>query len=111
MKIKKELARKIVELYHSKKEAEVAEKEFGKVFEGKGLPSRIPGVKIREKELNILDLLAKTKLASSKSVAKRLVLQGGIKLDGKIKKDWKERVKIKKGLVIQVGKRKFARLA
>ena len=111
MKIKKELARKIVELYHSKKEAEVAEKEFGKVFKEKGLPSRIPRVKIREKELNILDLLVKTKLASSKSVAKRLILQGGIKIAGIVKKDWKERIKIKKGLVVQVGKRKFARLA
>ena len=111
MKIKKELARKIVELYHSKKGAEAAEKEFDKVFKEKGLPSRMPRVKIGEKELNILDLLVKTKLASSKSVAKRLVLQGGIKLAGIIKKDWKETVKIKKGLVVQVGKRKFARLA
>lgn len=111
MKIKKELARKIVELYHSKKGAEAAEKEFGKVFKEKGLPSRMPRVKIGEKELNILDLLVKTKLASSKSVAKRLVLQGGIKLAGIIKKDWKETVKIKKGLVVQAGKRKFVRLA
>jgi len=52
-------------------------------------------------------LLVKTKLASSKSVAKRLVLQNGIKIAGSIKKDWEERVKIKKGLVVQAGKRKF----
>jgi len=109
--VKARLAKEIVAVCHNKKMAEMAEKEFNKVFKEKGLPSRIPGVKIREKELNILDLLVKTKLAPSKSVAKRLVLQGGIKIADIVKKDWKETVKIKKGLVVQAGKRKFVRLA
>jgi tyrosyl-tRNA synthetase len=39
-----------------------------------------------------------------------LVLQKGVKIDGKVKEDWKEKIKIKKGMVIKVGKRKFVRI-
>ena len=49
-------------------------------------------------------------LAGSKSEAKRLVLQNGIKINGKLQKDWKETVQIKKGLILQAGKRKFIKI-
>ena len=58
----------------------------------------------------VTDLKSKTKLAPSKSEAKRLILQKGVKIDGKVQKDWKTVIEIKKGRIIQVGKRKFARL-
>lgn len=104
------LAREIVAIYHGKKEAEKAEKEFNKIFKKKEIPSDISEVRVKEKELNILDLLVKTKLVSSKSEAKRLVEQGGVKIDKQVKKDWKEKIKTKPGLVLQVGKRKFAKI-
>ena len=80
------------------------------VIKKKKLPSRIPEFKIKEKTLNVLYLLVKTNLASSKSEAKRLVLQNGIKINGKTQKDWKETVQIKKGLILQAGKRKFIKI-
>ena len=104
------LAREVVSIYHGKKAAEKAEKEFNRIFREKKLPTRIPEVQIREKTLNILDLLVKTKLASSKSQAKRLIFQKGVKIDGKIQRDWREVIQIKKGLLIQVGKRKFKKI-
>ncbi len=107
---KVKLAKEIVTIYHSKKEAEKAEKEFNKVFRKKELPSDIAKIKIKNKELNVLDLLIKTKLVSSKSEARRLVEQKGVKIDKKIEDDWKAVVKIKKGMIIQVGKRKFIKL-
>ena len=61
----------------------------------KKLPKKISEVEIKERTLNILDLLVKTKLASSKSEAKRLMLQKGVKIDGKVKNDWQEEVEIK----------------
>ena len=61
---KTKLAKEIVTMYHSKKEASAAEEEFNKIFKEKGLPTIIPEIKIKEKELNILDLLVKTKLDS-----------------------------------------------
>jgi len=107
---KARLAREIIRLYHSEKKAKEAEKEFERVFKEKKLPTEIPEVEIKEIELLILDLLVKTKLASSKAEAKRLVLQKGVKIDRKIQDDWQAMIGIKKGLIVQVGKRKFAKL-
>ncbi|GAH95702.1 unnamed protein product, partial [marine sediment metagenome] len=59
---------------------------------------------------NILDLLVKTKLASSKAEAKRLILQKGVKINSKVQKDWKAIIEIKKGLIVQKGKRHFAKI-
>jgi len=108
--LKARLAREIVSIYHKEKAARKAEKEFNRIFKEKKLPEKIPEIEIKEKTLNILDLLVKTKLAPSKSEAKRLILQKGVKIDGKIESDWKRLIKIKKGQVIQVGKRKFIKI-
>ncbi len=107
---KAKLAREIVALCYNRKVALEAEKEFNQVFREKGLPSKIPEIKIKEKELNTLDLLVKTKLVSSRSEAKRLILQRGVKINGKIQKNWQEIIQIKKGQVVQVGKRKFIKV-
>lgn len=104
---KLKLAKEIVAVCHNKKAADLAEKEFNRVFKEKKLPSEIPEVKIDQKTLNILDLLVETKLASSKSEAKRLILQKGVKINGESQKDWGKTIKIKKGQIIKVGKRKF----
>ncbi len=108
MKLK--LAREIVTICYNKKTAETAFKEFNRVFKERKLPSKIPHIQIKEKSLDILELLVKTKLAASKSEAKRLILQKGVKINKKIQKNWREIIQIKKGQVIQVGKRKFIKL-
>jgi len=105
------LAKEIVRMYYGEKEAEKAEEEFNSVFKEKNNPTNIPEVKIKEKELNILDLLAKTKLVSSKAEARRVIEQGGVKIDNDVKNDWKEVVEIKKGSVIQIGKRRFIKIS
>ena len=107
---KAKLAKEIVRIYHGEKDAIKAEKEFEMVFKEKKLPTEIPTFSIKKENLNVLDLLAKTKLASSKSEAKRLILQRGVKIDGEIQGDWRKLVEIKKGMIIQVGKRKFLKL-
>jgi len=109
--LKARLAREIVAMYHNKTAAEKAEREFEKVFKKKELPTDIPKIKIKRAKFNILDLLVRAKLVSSKSEAKRLILQGGVKIDGEKQKDWKKNVEIKKGRIIQVGKRKFISLS
>jgi len=108
---KVKLAKEIVAVCYSESAANTVEKEFEKVFKNKELPTNIPEAEIKGELLNILDLLVKTKLASSKSEAKRLILQGGVKIDGQAQADWQETVKIKKGLLVRVGKRKFAKIA
>jgi len=107
---KAKLAKEIVAIYHSQKAALLAEKEFERVFKEKKLPTKIPGVKIKEEKLNILEFLVKTKLASSKSEAKRLIFQKGVKINKEVQGNWRKMIDIKKGMLIQVGKRRFVRL-
>jgi tyrosyl-tRNA synthetase len=104
------LAREIVAVHHSKTAAIKAEREFNRVFKEHKVPLGIKSKKLREKSLSILDLLVKTKLAPSKSEAKRLVGQSGVKVDGEVIKDWKKEIIIKKGIIVQAGKRKFIKL-
>ena len=108
---KTKLAREIVSIYHGQRAALKAEREFERIFKEKKLPSKILKVPIKEKSLNVLDLLVKTKLTSSKSEAKRLILQKGVRVNKEVQKDWRKLIKIKKGMIIQIGKRKFAQLA
>ncbi len=108
--LKRQLAFEIVKMYHSEKAAKKAGEEFNKIFKEKKLPSKISQIQIKEKSLDILELLLKTKLASSRSEAKRLILQKGVKINGKIQKNWQEIIQIKKGQVVQVGKRKFIKV-
>jgi len=107
---KARLAKEIVKLYQGERAAIKAEEEFKRVFKERKLPTEIPKIKISQKSLNILDLLVKTKLVFSKSEAKRLILQRGVKIDGETQKDWGKIVRIEKGLVIQMGKRRFRKI-
>jgi len=106
--IKKRLAEEIVTLYHGRKAADAASAEFDRVFSQKEKPSDMPEVKI--KSSNIVDLLVEAGMVPSKSEARRLVQQGGVKLDDVVIRDWDKDLDIKSGQVLQAGKRKFARL-
>lgn len=104
------LARELVKLYHGEKKAENARKEFKRVFSQKKIPSKIPIFTTSKKILNILDLILNSGLTASKSQAKRLVLERGVKIDGKVKQDWQEKIKLREGMILQVGKRRFKKI-
>ena len=104
------LAKEIITVHHNKKAAQEAEKEFNKIFQKKERPSEMPVYKIKAQQIDVLDLLFKIKLASSKSKAKQLIEQGGVKIDNVKIKDWKEKITIKDKMIIQVGKRKFVKI-
>ncbi len=108
--IKGIVALEVIERYYSKKEAEKAENDFEKVFKENKIPENIPEIKINERSLNVLDLLVKAKIAESKSEARRLVEQKGVKINGKIESDWRKEIEIKSKMVVQAGKRKFAKI-
>jgi len=107
---KTRLASEIVTLYHGKAEASRASQEFNRVFKEKGLPSNVPEIFIKEKEVELLDLLVRLKMAASKAEARRLVEQGGVSIGKDIQKEWQKTVKIKKNEIIRVGKRKFVKI-
>lgn len=107
---KAKLASTIVVTYHDEAAAKKAKEEFQKVFSAGGLPKEVPVVHIKEKSKDLGGLLVETGLAPSKSEARRLVHQGGVKIDGKVQRDSQVKISIKKGMVLQVGKRKFIQL-
>lgn len=107
---KTRLAFEITKIFHGDNMARKAQEEFNKVFREKELPSEIPEIKISEKTMPLLDLLVKTKLASSKSEAKRLVEGKAVEIGNEVIGDWKKVVEIKSGMVIRAGKRKFAKI-
>ncbi|MEE9430361.1 MAG: tyrosine--tRNA ligase [Melioribacteraceae bacterium] len=108
--IKRALARKFVEMYHSKEAAENAEAEFDKIFINKGIPDDIPNLKLTKKEIGIIDLIMEAKFAPSRGEARRLITQGGVSIEGEKIVDPKEMVSIVDGSVLKVGKRKFLKL-
>ena len=110
MDSKKKLAFEIVKLNYGQKKALDAEKEFKKVFQKREIPSKIREFKAEKSKIKLLDLLFDSKLAPSKSEAKRLILQEGVKINGVVQKDWKKEIKIKKGMIIQVGRRRFVKI-
>ena len=108
--VKKELARAIVSLYYGKKEAERAEKEFEKVFEKGGIPDDIPEIEIDKDKEGALNLVYATGLVDSKSQSKRLIKQGAVKIDGEKVKSWKDEIQVEEGMIIKIGKKRFAKI-
>jgi len=104
------LAKEIVTLYHGTKAAEKAAKEFEKTFVKKEVPDEIPEVKLPNLTQPLADILVTAKLVSSKSEARRLIEQGGVKVDGAVIGEREEKIKPHEGMVIQVGKRKFVKV-
>ena len=107
---KAKLAEEIVSLYYNKNEANEARDEFNRIFKEKKFPLKIPEFRTPKKILPILDLIFNSGLSTSKSQAKRLILEKGIKIDRKLITNWKEKINIKDGMIIQAGKRKFIRV-
>ncbi|MCX7940158.1 MAG: tyrosine--tRNA ligase [Endomicrobia bacterium] len=102
----------VVRQYYGEETASNVQKEFDKVFSKKELPSEIPVVVVKKKKYELIDLLTEYQLTSSKSEAKRLLSQGGIKIDSQkvtqnIILDFVENPK---EILLQIGKLKFIKL-
>ncbi len=107
MKTKTLLAKEIVSLYYDKEKAKEEEKEFVRVFAHKEPPSEIREIKLRDKK-SLQELLQEIGFASSKKEARRLILQGAVKINNTKENNWNKEVS--KGMIIQSGKRNFVKL-
>jgi tyrosyl-tRNA synthetase len=108
--LKMALAREIVSIFHGDAAAAAAEEHFRTVFQQRELPDDMPEVTLAE-PVGLLALLKEAGLISSTSEGRRLVEQGGVKLDGQPVADFKlELVPMGGEQVVQVGKRKFVKL-
>jgi len=104
--IKEQLAMAVTELYWGTAEAKRGKEYFDLVIRDKSVPAEIKKVKV--KTTNIVEVLAETGLAKSKGEARRLIKQGGIKIDQQVVSS--EQEKIKSGQVIQKGKRDWLKI-
>lgn len=106
--IKVLLAQEIVARFHSVQAGEDALTDFVNRSKG-GIPDDIPEVALSGAPLGIGQLLKQANLCASTSEALRMVEQGGVRIDGTVVSD--KALKVEAGtLVVQVGKRKFARV-
>ncbi len=106
------LAREIVSVLHSPDAARQSEAEFLRVFSQRKTPSEMPSF-VLSQPMTIVELLADAGLARSMSKARRLVQQGGVRLDGQRVRDIHARVALPMGsdeLTLRVGRRRFLRL-
>ncbi len=112
MEVKMKLARETVSIFHSDQAATEAEEHFKTVFQERELPPDMPIHRISAPQ-NVVDLLTETGLVRSKSEGRRLVQQGGVRLDGKKVADIDTSISppdSEAGLILQVGKRRFVKL-
>lgn len=108
--VKRRLAREIVARFHDQDAARKAEEHFDRVHVQKDLPDEIPDVEVAETAIWIIRLVAVAGLAPSHAEARRLVEQGGVRLDGQVITDASYQWPVRHGAVLQVGKRRFARI-
>ena len=107
--IKMDLAREIVSLYHTEEEVEQAEERFKMIFQMGQKPKDIDTVNVSKEDFDLISTVVDKGLVSSKSEFRRLLLQGGIKINDK--KITMEKDLPKEGeIVVQVGKKKFMKI-
>src|SRR3989338_2941960 len=104
--LKMRLAREIVTMYHSADAAKEAEGEFQTVHKDKGIPADISEVQCQKDDL-LIEVIAKEKLVASKADARRLVEQGGVKMNDHVVE--KIDARVEEG-ILKVGKRKFVKI-
>jgi tyrosyl-tRNA synthetase len=107
------LAQEIVARFHSKRAADAALAEFEARFRGGALPESMPEVTLRTNGagLPIAQLAKQAGVVDSTSEALRLIAQRGLRLDGEVVADKGLVVAAGTTVVVQAGKRKFARVA
>jgi len=113
MEAKKLLAETIVKTFHGEEDAKRARRHFERVFSERRMPEEIPEPKVRvpENPVWLPRLLKSIDFAGSISEAKRHIRGGGVRINGRKVTDERAKVDIlKEAIVVQVGRRKFARI-
>ena len=110
--IKFDLAEEIITRFHNSKSAQDAKNDFVKRFSNNAIPDVIDEIEIKVSDKGVVfaNLLKEIKLVSSTSDAHRMIKQAAVKIDGERVDDGKQILQEGFSAVIQVGKRKFARV-
>ncbi len=109
---KVELAKRIITDFHSSADAQAAEDEFNRVFKRKEAPDEVEECAVAPGAWKLPRLLVEIGLAPSMAEARRVVEQGGVRLDGERHAQVDHQLTLDAGraVLIQVGKRRFMRV-
>jgi tyrosyl-tRNA synthetase len=106
-----QLAKSIIADFHSKAAADEAEEDFNRRFVKKEVPEDIEERQIHGGNYKLAELLVDTGLAASKGEARRLIDQGGVKINGEKASNPAAEVAVNgDATLLQVGKRKFLKV-
>jgi tyrosyl-tRNA synthetase len=110
--VKVELAKRIIKDFHSAEDARAAEEEFNRVFKRKEAPDEVEERGVEAGRWKLPRLLVETGLAPSMAEARRLIEQGGVRVDGERHTQVDEEIGVTqdRAPLVQVGKRKFLRV-
>ncbi len=108
---KEKLGRQLVAQYHGEEAADAALAQWTKIHSGDGTPDNMPSHTVTEATA-LFRLLVDSKLTGGSGEAKRLVQEGGVRINGEQVKDPNQQITVEKGndIVLQVGRRKFVKL-
>ena len=109
MDVKRELARKIVELYYDNDTAIKAENHFNTVVVNKGIPADMPKFSLKS-ETSIVNVIFESGLLKSKSEGRRMIKQGAVKLNDLSIIDIQATIKPGGEQILKIGKRRFLRI-
>ncbi|MCM8746666.1 tyrosine--tRNA ligase [Thermomicrobium sp. CFH 73360] len=107
--VKERLATIIVSDLHSPEAAARARDYFHRVHRLRELPEELPEIAVPTRA-RVIDYIVRAGFARTNNEARRLVLQGGVRLDGQRVDDPEAVLELREPIVLQVGKRRFARL-
>lgn len=107
--VKDELGRCVVDRFCGDGEGRKASDEFARVFAKKDLPDEMPELEFDE-DIGLIELVVKAGFAPSNGEARRLIQQGGVRINDEQHTDVKAVVSPVDGMILKVGKRKFARI-
>lgn len=106
---KVKLASELVKMYHGEAAATQAYEDFVNVFKKGGVPEEMPEFKLNG-DRNIVDLLMLCELIKTKSEGRKVIEQGGVKINDEKITSHEAVIHLEEGMIIQVGKRRFARI-
>ncbi|MEI8207300.1 MAG: tyrosine--tRNA ligase [Kiritimatiellales bacterium] len=107
--VKDELGRCVVDRFVGAGEGQKVSDEFARIFSQNELPDDMPDIKLSA-EIGVIDLVVKAGFAASTSEARRLIQQGGVRINDEQISDVKAVIAPINGMILKVGKRKFARI-
>ncbi|MGA2915757.1 MAG: tyrosine--tRNA ligase [Sedimentisphaerales bacterium] len=105
------LAKTIIKQFYDESAAEQAASEFEKVFAQKQMPQDMPEVKISAEPITAAKLLLACNLVATGGEAKRLIVGGGLTINGEKITDPNKAITPANGMIVRAGKLKFAKLA